>query len=64
MEPRRSYADDGKRMFVELNGTAQHTAIIVKTSMPIRIGEHDIRSAVGAMLIGAVEETAKMRLNA
>src|ERR1700761_9551338 len=33
-------------------------------AVPIRIGEHDIGRAVWAMLIGSVEETAKVRLHA
>jgi hypothetical protein len=51
-------------MLVELNNTAHHVAIVLKTGVPIRVAEHDIRSAVGAMLIGCVEEPAKIRLNA
>src|SRR5271168_1826639 len=33
-------------------------------AMPICVGEHDIGRAIWAMLIGSVEETAKVRLNA
>ena len=51
-------------MLVQLNNAAHHAAIILKMAVPIRVGEHDIWSAVGAMLIGSVEETAKIRLNA
>src|SRR5579864_3668840 len=51
-------------MLVELNNTTHHAAVILKTVMPKRVGEHDIRSAVRAMLIGAVEEAAQIRLNA
>ena len=64
MEIRRRYTDDRERMLVQLNGAAHHAAIILKMAVPIRVAEHDIRSAVRAMLIGAVEETAKIRLNA
>ena len=60
---RRRHAEDGKRMFVHLNDAAHHATIIVKMAVPIRVAEHDIRSAVGAMLIGGVEETAEIRLN-
>src|ERR1700730_82959 len=62
-ELRWGYTDDGKRMLVQLNATAHHAAIVLETGVPIRVGEHEIRGAVGAMLIGAVEETAKIRLN-
>ena len=51
-------------MLVHLNSTAKHAAIILKMGVPIPVAEHDKRSAVGAMLIGGVEETAKIRLNA
>ena len=61
---RRRHADDGKRMLVQLDHAAHHAAIILKMAVPIRVHEHDIRSAVGAVLIGGVEETAKIRLNA
>src|ERR1017187_6324030 len=64
VEPRRRYAGDGKRMLVQPDSTAHHATIIRKMVVPIRVCEHYIRSAVGAMLIGAVEETAKIRLNA
>ena len=30
--------------------------------MPIGVAQHEIRRAVGTVLIGAVEETSKMRL--
>src|SRR3984885_5427307 len=33
-------------------------------AVPICVGEHDIRRAVWAVLIGSVEETAKVRVNA
>ena len=64
VELRRRYTDDGKRMLVHLNNTAHHSPIILEMSVPKRVGEHDIRSAVRAMLIGGVEEMAKIRLKA
>src|ERR1700675_2405925 len=63
-ELRRCYAQDSKRMLVQLNRTAHHAAIILKMAMPKHVGEHDIRSAVWTLLIGAMEETAKIRVNA
>ncbi len=51
-------------MLVELNCTAHHAAIILKMAVPKRVGEHDIRGAVWAMLTGPVKETAKIWLNA
>ena len=51
-------------MLVHLHNTAHHAAIILKMGVPIRVGEHDIGSAVRAMLVGGVEETAEIRLNA
>ena len=51
-------------MPVEPNNAAHHGAIVLKMVVPICVGEHDIRRAVLAVLIGSVEETAKVRLNA
>jgi len=51
-------------MLVQVDDTAHDARIISKMSMPIRVGEHGIRSAVRAVLIGGVEETAKIRLKA
>src|SRR5262249_27234439 len=36
----------------------------MKMAVPKRVAEHDIRSAVRAMLIGSVEKTAEVGLNA
>lgn len=57
-------ADDSKRMFVQLDDAADNASIILKTSVPIRIAEHDIWSAMGAMLIGGMNEPAEIRLKA
>ena len=51
-------------MLIEPNRTAHHAPIVLETAMPVRVGEHDIRSAVRALLIGGVEETPKIRMNA
>src|SRR5215467_6023504 len=64
MELRRRYAQNGKRIFIHLNNTAHHTGIFVKMAVPIRVREHDVRSAVSAMLIGRMKQTAKIRLKA
>src|ERR1019366_5073943 len=53
-----------KRMLVHLNDTAHHATIVLKMAVPVRVGEHDIGSAVRAMLVEAVEEAAEIRLNA
>src|SRR6202034_3985054 len=64
LEPWRRHANDSECLPVEANNAAHHGAIVLKMGVPIGVGEHDIRRAVGAMLIGSVEETAKIRLNA
>src|ERR1700677_3571566 len=64
LEPRRRHAKNGDWMLVEPNNAAHHSAIILKMAVPISVGEHDIGRAVWAMLIGSVEETAKVRLHA
>jgi hypothetical protein len=64
MKPRWGDTDDRERTPIELDGTTDHTAVILKTSVPIREVEHDKRSAVGAMLIGSVEKVTEIRLNA
>src|SRR6516164_5622115 len=64
LEPWRRHAKDGEWMPVEPNNAAHHAAIVLKMAVPICVGEHDIGRAVWAMLIGIVEESAKVRLNA
>src|SRR3984957_19051184 len=64
LEPRRRHTKNGDGMLVEPNHAAYHAAIILKMAVPICVGEHDIGRAVWAMLIGSVEETAKVRLHA
>src|SRR5262249_3926663 len=61
---RWGHTDNGKRMLVELDDTAHDAAIILKMSVPIRVAEDDIRSAVGAMLIGRLNEAAEIGLKA
>src|SRR5579871_6085255 len=51
-------------MFVDLNNAPQHASIIVKVGVPIGITEHHVRSAVRTMLIGRVEETPQIWMNA
>ena len=58
------YTDDCKRMLIDLNFAAHHSTVILKTSVPIRVTEHDVRCAVRAMLVRGLEETAKIRLHA
>ena len=60
---RRGYADDRERMFVDLNHSAQYAAIILEMGVPIRIAEHDVRSAVETVLIRGVKKTAEIRMN-
>src|ERR1700730_9520753 len=62
-ESRRRYANDGERMIVQLNNTADHAAIILEMAVPIGVGEHDIGSAVWAMLIGWADHSAEVGLN-
>src|SRR6516165_5059888 len=64
LEPWRRHADDGEGMAVEPNNAAHHVAIILKMAVPKCVGEHDKGRAVWAVLIGSVEETAKVRVNA
>ena len=63
MKLRRGYTHDREGMLVELNCTSRHARIILEARVPIRIAEHDIRSAVVAVLIGSVEYTAKIGMN-
>jgi len=50
---RRRYPDDGKRMLVELENTPHHAEVTLKMALPISVGEHNIGSAVRAMLVEA-----------
>src|SRR5215469_18872350 len=63
MKAGRSHAEYGKRMLVDLNRTAHNAAIVLKMSVPKAVAEDDVRSAVGTMLIGGVEEVSKIGLN-
>src|SRR5216684_9207339 len=60
----RRYPDDGKRMPVELENTAHHAEVTLKLAVPISVGEHNIGSTVRAMLVGCMDDPAKVRLNA
>ncbi len=62
MEARRRHANDGERVLVELNDAAHHRAIFLKVAVPERPGEHHVWGAIGAMLIGAREKTAQIRV--
>src|SRR5215469_6082320 len=57
----RRYANDRKRMFVQLNGSTDHGTIVLEMTVPVRVAEHQIRRAIRPVLIGSVEETAEMR---
>src|SRR5947209_2004488 len=63
LEARRRYPNDREGMFVQPNRAAHHTSIVLETAVPISVSEHDIWGAVRTMLIGAVEEAAKIRLD-
>ena len=63
-ELRRRDTNDSKRMLIHLNNTADYTTIILKMAVPIRMTEHNVRSAVRTVLIRGVENAAKIRLNA
>src|SRR5580704_7969817 len=60
---RRSYTDDREGTLVHFHRTAHRAGIILEMTVPISVAEYDIRSAVGAVLIGGMEETANVRLN-
>src|SRR6266550_2200004 len=59
----RRYTDDGEGMLVQLNRAADDAGIILEMAVPICIAEHEIRGAIRAMFVGALKETAKIRLN-
>src|ERR1700733_12728495 len=70
-EEKLSAAEAGRRnaqnrvgMLVDLDGVAYHRGIVVKVAVPIGVAQNDIRHAVLSMLIGAMEEPAKIRLDA
>jgi hypothetical protein len=47
-------------MAVETENAADDATIVLKMAVPIRVGKHDI----GGMLVGWVDKTAKVGLNA
>src|SRR5579875_2068357 len=61
---RRRYSENCKRIFVQPDDAAHHTAVIWKMAVPIAVAQHYVRCAVRAMLIGAMEKTPQVRLNA
>src|SRR5260370_29113844 len=63
-EARRRHTDDGVGMLVYLSNAADDAAVILKMSVPIIVAENEVRAAVGAILIGGMEETAEVRLKA
>src|SRR5262245_65174943 len=64
MEVRWSDSDDGERMSVQLNNTAQHATISLKMTHPIRITQDDVWSAVWTLFIRGVQQPPDVRLNA
>src|SRR5690348_9118742 len=57
------YPDNGKWVLVELNRAPHQTSITLKMGLPIRVGEHQIRRTVGAVLIRSMKKTAQVRLD-
>jgi len=51
-------------MLVQLDDAADDAAIILKTSVPVGVAEHDVGSAVWAMLVRGMNEAAEIGLNA
>src|SRR5580704_1371276 len=51
-------------MLIDLNDTAHDAPVVLKTGVPAGVAEHDVWGTVGSSLIGGVEESAKVRLNA
>src|ERR1700730_1576160 len=52
--------ENGEGMFVQLNRAPYHRWIAAEMTAPICTAEHDVRTAVGAVLIRGVKETAKI----
>src|SRR5580658_1948222 len=59
----RRHTDDGVRMLVEADLTADDARIALEAGVPISVSENDIRGAVGAALIGGMEEAAEIGMN-
>ena len=59
----RGDAEDGERVLVDLDDAANDVAIVLKMGVPVRPRDHQIRSAVRAVLIGDGEEAAEEGLN-
>src|ERR1035441_1256188 len=50
-------------MLVEADLTANDTWIAQEAGVPVGIGKHDIRSAVGTTFIGGMEQSAQIGMN-
>src|SRR5260370_14202268 len=62
-EPGRCNTKNRVVELVQLNNTVNHSPIALEMALPVPIAQHNVRSTVGPIIIGAVEETAKIRLN-
>src|SRR6202020_1889314 len=62
-ELRWCYAENRVGELVQLHCASDYVGITVEVTLPVGVTEHDVRAAVGAVLIGAMEEAAKIRAN-
>ena len=62
-EFRLRHADNREGMVIHPDNPAHYASIVLKMSVPVSVSEHEIGRAVGAVLIGAMEEPAKIGLN-
>ena len=51
-------------MLVDLHGAAHRGRIAVEVTVPVGVAQHDVGHAVLSMLVGTMEEPAKIRLDA
>src|SRR5262249_27390656 len=62
-ELRRSDTDDGERLLVHRNNTAHHAAVTLKMTLPVPVGQNDVGSAVWALFVRRVQQSAEVRPN-
>src|SRR5271168_145317 len=60
----RGHAGNRVGMLVDLNGAAHRGRIAIEVAVPVGVAQYHIGHAVLAVLIGTMEEPAKIRLDA
>src|SRR5947209_15912684 len=61
---RRRDTDDREWMLVELNYAPHYACVILKSGMPITVGEHNVRRTIRTAIVRGMEQPPQVRLHA